>query len=544
MDEATLQRLEQFCTELEELTKSGDPEEHKQRRSELEKEFADAVSEIAAQDPEAKDELEKFRKKFARIDKTFSSALFQLYQTRDLERWEHYALKLKICEEIEVLNSLPDDKLPGVLPRLKQLRERWSQLGAVPHEKSEELWERFRKSSNSLSRRLDNCFAEIDASRAKVDEAKQALLEEAKTLCENPNYAAATPQLKALQQKWKELGAGHMKHDREAFAQFRALCDKFFADRNAFFSERKNAFSGAVEQKKQLVESAAKLAGLPPDELRRAAQQLYREWRNIPYAGRDDQKLYERFKAAIDAHFAAAHAADETKLKEREACFVEFVSLRDKLESGELDPAAANDLYILLRRKYEATGQLYGDAAAKSDRRWRGECAKLEKLLGEIRLKSFFDGSVARRDAEKALAAALEADDPGDVQVLLDALSSVAGQGVADKAAKLVERNADARRQAIEEFGSRRRALVDDMSRRLGAEVEGGLENNVQMLAMALENAIRGNFAGEEERFTPEHANDFEREFLALPLAPSAGADELFEAFEHTLRRLVDKISR
>jgi len=205
MDEATQLRLEQLCTELEELTKSGDPEEHKQRRSELEKEFADAVTAAAAQYPEEKDELEKFRKKFSRIDKVFSTALFQLYQTRDLERWEHYALKLKICEEIEALNSLDDDKLPGVLPRLKQLRERWNQLGAVPHEKSDELWNRFRKSSNSLSRRLDTCFAEVDSARAKVDEAKLALLEEARKLCENPNYASATPLLKALQQKWKDL---------------------------------------------------------------------------------------------------------------------------------------------------------------------------------------------------------------------------------------------------------------------------------------------------------------------------------------------------
>lgn len=544
MDEATQLRLEQLCTELEELTKSGDPEEHKQRRSELEKEFADAVTAAAAQYPEEKDELEKFRKKFSRIDKVFSTALFQLYQTRDLERWEHYALKLKICEEIEALNSLDDDKLPGVLPRLKQLRERWNQLGAVPHEKSDELWNRFRKSSNSLSRRLDTCFAEVDSARAKVDEAKLALLEEARKLCENPNYASATPLLKALQQKWKDLGSGHVKNERATFAEFRALCDKFFADRNAFFSERKNAFSGAIDNKKSLIEAAEKLGELPPDELRRASQQLYNDWRNIPYAGRDDQKLYERFKAAIDSHFSAVHAADTAKLKEREACFVEFVSLRDKLESGAIDAAAANELYVLLRRKYEAAGPVYGEAAVKSDRRWRGECSKLEKLLGELRLKTFFDGSAVRREAEKALAVALEADDPGDVQLLLNALAASAGQSVADKAAKLAERSAEARRQAIAEFGAKRRALVDNMRSRLGAETDGGLANNVQLLAMALENAIRGNFASGEERFTADDAAEFEKEFLAVPFAPAAEADELFEAFEHSLRRLMDKVSK
>jgi len=126
--------------------------------------------------------------------------------------------------------------------------------------------------------------------------------------------------------------------------------------------------------------------------------------------------------------FAQVYTA---KLKEREACFVEFVSLRDKLESGAIDAAAANELYVLLRRKYEAAGPVYGEAAVKSDRRWRGECSKLEKLLGELRLKTFFDGSAVRREAEKALAMALEADDPGDVQLLLNALAASAGQSVA-----------------------------------------------------------------------------------------------------------------
>ncbi len=543
MDELTMtQKLELCCEELEKILKEKDPETGKARRSELETEFENSASAILSEHPEAAEEVEKLKKRFGKLNKEYASVLFQLYQTRDLERWEHYALKLKICQELDVLNALPDEKMPEAVKKLKELRAGWDALGAVPHEKSAEIWEEFRKKSNHLSRRINACFVKIDAERSAADECKKALLEETKALCVNPNYAAVTPKIKEIQAKWKAAGVGHIKLDRELFAEFRQLCDRFFADRNAFFAGRKTVLSEASSRKKELIAAATALQANPPENLRRAAQDLYREWREAPYAGREDQKLYEKFKAAIDALFAADHAAESAMADKLVKLTDQASALAAGIAAGTMDAAAARAALGELRGAAAGADSMNGPEIRQKLRRFSAAASGVERALDNLRISGMISGNNARLAAEKLLAELLVAEEvAADFEEKLAVYEKEAGAAAAAEVKKLSGRPADYRKRRMADWSAARRLTLGNMESRLG--MNAGLESNLQLLALALENAIKDNFAAGNEPVTADTATEFIREFFASPLMAADGFDDVCASFAAVLEKIAGQIS-
>ena len=164
--DAVVAAAARLTAELQELTAAEDIAPLHDRKPAIEAEFAQLAN-LPRQDYQ----------RYQEAHRAASIRLAQHYETLDLARWESYTLKLDICAELEKMDKLSDDELAKNANALKELRDKWKQLGSVPKEKNEEINSRYLELTRQVQHRIDEFFAR------KRQEQKNAAAEKSR-LCE------------------------------------------------------------------------------------------------------------------------------------------------------------------------------------------------------------------------------------------------------------------------------------------------------------------------------------------------------------------------
>lgn len=533
MNPDVVKQMTECCEALRSIVENNKLEDEKNRKNELEKIFTDAAATANPESDEDKKLFDELNRTFSKMLKLYSSRIFQLYQARDLERCEHYAIKLKICDELEEIASRQPEDIFNAAQRIVQLRTRWQELGSVPHDKADELRERYHKVNEILKPHIDRYFKELDEKRSNIDNAKKEIIEQLKSIADNPNFQEATPKVKLLQDKWKELGIGHIKTDRALFKEFRAMCDSFFSARNNFFRERKALISDATSRKNALIEAAEALDPNSPD-LKRNAQNLYNQWRAIPYAGKNDQNLYAKFKAAIDSAFSLIHEEEKAKMDELNRILVDFDQLAAQLNAAEITPDNAGENYKQLCRKLNSIAG--GRQHSALDSQLRAAKRKIETLIQQLYTEKQLRDADSRMNSEKIIAECFAKDD-------CSAWSSMT-ENMPPETIKTLEKIAaeppEVRRKIMADNSKQRNFIIGNWECRLG--MNNSVNSNVELLALALENAIRNNFAANQKsRDDGAELETFCREFFAVPVADPADIPAMYGKFKAIAERLTKK---
>lgn len=152
-----------------------------------------------------------------RIPKSTSQQLWKRFRdaraTVDKHRREFYAeldgahkqvrdRKTALVERAEALAARGEDGIPAYRDLLAQ----WKTSGRAGKKVDDALWARFKAAGDALyAARGAREDAEIDASREKI-QAKQALLDEAKTIVDEKDVAKARAALTSIQRQWDEIG--------------------------------------------------------------------------------------------------------------------------------------------------------------------------------------------------------------------------------------------------------------------------------------------------------------------------------------------------
>lgn len=535
--------LRQCCERLEELAK-GDPESGKEEKQQLEKRFQQLLPAAEQCDRPAASALQHRVQKALKV---FSASLHQLYQARDLERWEHYTLKLDICRELEQLVDCPDKDLPLAAKRQKALRERWQELGAVPHEKADELWAGFRGLNSRLQARLNEYFDRLEKERNASDELKKSLVEQAEQLAHSTKWEKSAELLKALQQQWRMAGPGHRALDQQLYQKFRTACDTFFTARNDFYQERRAVYTAAAEQKEQFCREAEQLSQLPPREGRQRADELRRRWQETPSAGRTDQELYLRFKAALDAFFNGRRSAIQDGIGRKEQNLKSLEELLAHLEN----PAVTDDLAALRRRcreleqEWETGGELPHAVYIEFEQRRRWLLDKIQQSLPKFRLRQLLQEMVVRAAQEEQLARWLATAGPKEWPAGLEAhadwRATPTGRWL------LAQTEAVGKYSGWEEFQKHNQAVKESCCGKLERTTGPAEKTAVRIdldLAAELKRAMESHFdAPPSEEIPAENLEDTVREFLACGLG-GVENDALNRRFLTALRNAIDGTAR
>jgi hypothetical protein len=155
----------------------------------------------------------------------------------------------KICADLE-----------GYLDGMKWDHADWRAAERILYAAREE-WRKFHPVDRSPGRKLEVQFDALTArlhAKLKTEwdrntEAKQAIVDEAKAIeAAGGDPRPAIDKIKALQQRWRNIGIVPRRIDQKLWKEFRLACDAVFGQREAARTEQRQAVESQLAQAEQL----------------------------------------------------------------------------------------------------------------------------------------------------------------------------------------------------------------------------------------------------------------------------------------------------
>lgn len=311
-------------------------------------------------------------------------------QLRDLHNWRRWGAdqhREGLCADME---ALIDRELPleTVTEQLRALQKDWKGLDKTGSPANHALWARFHRASDSVYERC-RPYMEVQAAERETNRiARERVCQQLEDFLSNVDWERVDWKriLRAerdTRQTWAAIGPTDSRHRRPLENRFhRALKN---LDQRLDAERRRNQ---ALKQ--NLIGQVRTLAELPDLEAAiERTKALQREWRTtVPARQRDENKLWQDFRAACDAVFERRAALQQAHAHElhdnliaREAICREALALA----TSEPDPkrlAAAEREFIERWRAREAL-PVPRQAAAQLNQQWQQARKAMERRRQE-----------------------------------------------------------------------------------------------------------------------------------------------------------------
>lgn len=280
-------------------------------------------------------------------------------------------------------------------------KQEWRLYSPVERKEGKTVQDQF----NAL---LDQLRDKLSAEWERNRNQREALIERAQALIEEPDLNKAVEEAKALQRQWKDTGMVARRDENKLWRRFRATCDKIFArrdqEREAASQEREQNLV-EVNHLIELIEHLSEAENLSLEQRQQEYRELQKRFTAVGPIPRENQdeisKRYngvcEQFQDGIRVAIMAVRRARAVRvwqtmeqLDQLEAKYIE----QDQLELATDEPALALDdvaedaLAPLLQQRYESLQQLAGGAKpaaeqlAENTSQLRDLCIELEIAAG------------------------------------------------------------------------------------------------------------------------------------------------------------------
>ncbi|MFW6202761.1 MAG: DUF349 domain-containing protein [Marinilabilia sp.] len=257
-------------------------------------------------------------------------------ELRDLDLKKNYEAKLELCEKAEKL--LMEPSIVKAFKTLQKYHDQWREIGPVPREKKEELWERFREATIKINQKHQEYLEEQKQQLQKNLEAKKELCEKVEAVLEedikNPKeWEKTSKNIIELQRLWKTIGFAPKKENQEIYQRFRKACDTFFERKRDFFKRYKEEQQNNLDLKNELVRQAEALKD--STDWKNTTEELIRiqkKWKEIgPVPRKHSDAIWKRFRGACDhffnrksEYFGKKDEIEAENLREKEALIEEL----------------------------------------------------------------------------------------------------------------------------------------------------------------------------------------------------------------------------
>jgi hypothetical protein len=341
----------------------------------------------------AREKRQEIQNEYSRLMEEFfyNMKIYKELKEHDLRR--NQQLKTEIIEKLKKLTDQPVIK--EIETELKALQHEWEEIGPTFQAEWESIKEEYWSIVKSVYERIKAHYDEKRLEMSKNIELKKDLISKAEAVyakvqesSSHKDWDTLTAELLALQEEWKTVGFGPRKENEEVWAEFRAVCDRFFAEKKEFYKERQFEYDGIKEQKEALIAQVNELK-LSTDWKNTSHKivSIQKEWKKIGGAGpRYEQKLWKDFRSACDAffnakqaHFDALDKANEDNLVKKEDLIKrieEYVASEDK-----------KDVLEVLKNFAQEFNEIGNVPFKEKDRIYKAFKTALDKHYADLNLK-------------------------------------------------------------------------------------------------------------------------------------------------------------
>jgi len=260
-------------------------------------------------------------------------------ELRDLDFKHNYEDKLKIIEQAEALQQVPD--IVRASRDLNTLHQLWkNDLGPVAKEHSEDLWNRFQEASRVIQSKRQTYQKDMVGAMKENLEKKETLLKEMKSLTESPldthkAWQNAINKYNKLREDFKTIGYVPAKESKATWQEFRDIGREFMRLKNVFYKEQKKEYNQNIDGKKALIEKSKAIVESETWESRvQEMKDLQKEWRGVGFVPRKlDNKLWDEFSEVQKIFFDRLKTGFQHLSSEQEAMQKEKLAQIDKLKT-------------------------------------------------------------------------------------------------------------------------------------------------------------------------------------------------------------------
>lgn len=301
---------------------------------------------------------------------------------QDEQREANLAKKQAVIDELKALVEGQED-VSARFPVFRELQNRWRDAGPVPATA-------YRDINDTYQYYVEKFYDMVKINRDLRDldfrknlEAKEAFCEAAEKLAENDNVVNAFHELQKLHEQWKEYGPVAKEKREDIWNRFKAATAVINKRYQAHFEGLKEQQEENLEKKRALCEKLEEIAATDVrtsadwTALTKEIESLQQEWRKIGYATKkENQKIYDRFRAACDAFFAKkrAYFTDikdnlNANLEKKQALIDQAEALKDST-----DWKKTADQYVALQKQWKEIGSVPRKKSEQLWKRFRAAC--------------------------------------------------------------------------------------------------------------------------------------------------------------------------
>ncbi|MDR0559855.1 MAG: DUF349 domain-containing protein [Prevotellaceae bacterium] len=256
-------------------------------------------------------------------------------ELRDLDFKRNLETKKQIVEKARKLLEL--DSISDAFACLQTYHDEWREIGPVPKDEREKLWEQFKEVTSQINKKHQSYFDRLKAERVLNLQLKTELCERAEKLNSTErksinSWQKAIGELTSILDEWKTVGFVPRKENTEIYARLKKARDQFFVKRREFFKKLKMEMSENLRIKKELCEKAEEVKN--SENWKEATDmliELQKQWKNTGFVNRKQSDiLWRNFRAACDTFFNRKaeffHTGSEysENLREKEALLKEL----------------------------------------------------------------------------------------------------------------------------------------------------------------------------------------------------------------------------
>ncbi|MFA5818163.1 MAG: DUF349 domain-containing protein [Bacteroidales bacterium] len=284
-------------------------------------------------------------------------------ELKDLDLKKNLEAKVLLCEKAEELFFEPNPV--NAFRFLQDFHDQWREIGPVPLESKNEIWERFKEATSQINKRHHEYFEKQKDDQRKNLEAKISLCEEVEAinLLEIKNFRdfdERADKVVELQKMWRTIGFAPKKQNNKVYQRFRDACDTFFEKRRGFYSDNKEIQLNNLQLKTELcIQSEVLQESTDWKSTSDALIKLQKEWKEIgPVPRKQSERSWKRFRKACDHFFnrkASFFAQLDTSYEDNLKAKLSIIEELEKFEPGA-DVHAAFERLKELQRKWTDIG--------------------------------------------------------------------------------------------------------------------------------------------------------------------------------------------
>jgi hypothetical protein len=230
-------------------------------------------------------------------------------ELRDLDLKKNLELKIQLSEKAEEL--LLEPSVINAFNTLQKYHERWREIGPVPVELRNEMWERFKEATAKINRKHQEHFEGLKKTQKINQEQKALLCEQVEeisnmVLKSHIQWDEKSRKITEIQKVWKTIGFAPKKENNKIYERFRSACDSFFTNKREFYAQNKENQLNNLQMKTDLCIQAEALQ--ESTDWKRSTVDLIslqKKWKEIgPVPKKQSDAIWKRFRAACDHFFS------------------------------------------------------------------------------------------------------------------------------------------------------------------------------------------------------------------------------------------------